>query len=346
MLYEKVLEIGNASFTDTSNLKHEHWLELRRTGIGGSDAGAIMGLNKYATPLSVYLAKKDLSSFDGNAATEWGHILEEPIRQKAREELGVEIVAVPGMFTSKDFAFMNANLDGIINAGDGVAVGEQTVSGIGGHEIKTSARGEGFADDEIPDSYYCQVQHYMAVTGLKWFILTAFFLNSRTGRHYVILRNDDFISVLIKQEKSFWQDFVLADIAPSPTGNENELELIKALPMPEEVELGGECEQWLNEKELIDKQIKKLQADSDIIKERILMRISAASNGENAERTTAFAGDWKITYNTQTSKRVDTNALKKAGIYDAYARESVSRVLRIQSKRDKHGLFSIQENHN
>ena len=58
MLYEKVLELGNVNFTSTEGLSREDWLKLRTTGIGGSDAGAILGLNKYSTPLSVYLAKK------------------------------------------------------------------------------------------------------------------------------------------------------------------------------------------------------------------------------------------------------------------------------------------------
>ena len=76
-LYEKVIEMGNVSFVDTSTFSHEQWIALRTTGIGGSDAGAIMGLNKYATPLTVYLAKKDFAHFTGNKATEWGNILEE-----------------------------------------------------------------------------------------------------------------------------------------------------------------------------------------------------------------------------------------------------------------------------
>lgn len=127
----------------------------------------------------------------------------------------------------------------------------------------------------------------------------------------------------------FWENNVMKDIAPSPTGGESELDLVKSLPMPSEVTLDGECEAMLDEKELLDAQIKELQAKSDAIKEQILMRMSAASNGEGAEKSTAMCGGWKITYNTQVSRRVDTNALKKAGLYDEYARESVSRVLRI-----------------
>jgi putative phage-type endonuclease len=333
MLYEKVLELGNVNFTDTSNYTHEQWLKLRTTGIGGSDAGAILGLNKYATPLSVYLAKKDFASFNGNAATEWGSLLEDPVRQKAREELGIEIETVPGMFRNKEREFMNANFDGLVYIEGEKEIAGSVVSGLGGHEIKTSRTGEGFTNDEVPDSYYAQVQHYMAVTGLSWFVLTVFIFDKYEGRHYVIPRNDNFIAQLIDRETDFWENSVLVDVAPSPTGNENELELVKSLPMAAEVELDGECESLLDEKEIIDAQIKDLQAKSDAIKEQILMRMSAASNGENAEKATAIIGEWKVTYNTQTSKRVDTNALKKAGLYEVYAKDSVSRVLRITKSK-------------
>lgn len=333
MLYEKVLELGNVNFTSTEGLSREEWLKLRTTGIGGSDAGAILGLNKYSTPLSVYLAKKDFASFGGNAATEWGNILEDPIRQKAKADLGIEIETVPGMFTNKERSFMNANFDGLVFVAGEKEIAGSVVSGLGGHEIKTSRTGEDFTNDEVPDSYYVQVQHYMAVTGLSWFVLTVFIFDKYEGRHYVIPRNDDFIAQLIDRETDFWKNNVLADNAPSPTGNENELELVKSLPMPAEVELDGECEQWLNDKEIIDAQIKDLQAKSDAIKEQILMRMSAASNGENVEKATAIVGAWKVTYNTQTTKRVDTNALKKAGIYEEYAKDSVSRVLRITKNK-------------
>ena len=35
----------------------EDWEELRTKGVGGSDAGAILGLNKYTTPLDIYKSK-------------------------------------------------------------------------------------------------------------------------------------------------------------------------------------------------------------------------------------------------------------------------------------------------
>ena len=329
LLYEQVIELGKAHLTDTSAMSRSEWLKLRTSGIGGSDAGAIMGLNKYATPLSVYFAKKDLTANESSKAAEWGNILEDPIRQKAREELGIEIETVPGMFTSKEYDFMNANFDGLVFVEGEKEIAGSVVSGLGGHEIKTSRTGEGFTTDEIPDSYYAQVQHYMAVTGLTFFVLTVFIFDQYTGRHYVIPRNDEFIHRLIEGERRFWNDFVLTNVMPAPTGNENELDLVKALPMAAEITLGEDVETMLEEKAVIDGQIKELQEKSDILKEQVLLKMTEASDEENVPKTIATCGLWKISLNTQVSKRVDTNALKKAGIYDEYAKESVSRVLRI-----------------
>ena len=334
MLYEKVLEKGCCTAISTEGMSESEWLEKRRAGIGGSDSGAILGMNKYATPLSVYIAKKGLLDVaDGlnanNQSIKWGKMAEAAIREGLAKDLGLNIETAPVMFTSRENPFMLADLDGLVFVPEAMEIEGKTVEGIGGLEIKTAtSRNQEFGSDEIPDSYYCQVQHYMAVTGLMWFIL-AVLIDKADGKIYVVPRNDEFIGRLVEEEENFWNDNVLANNPPAPTGNENEFDIVKSLPMSEEVELDGECETMLDEKELLDAQIKELQAKSDAIKEQILMRMSAASNGEGAEKSTAMCGSWKITYNTQVSRRVDTNALKKAGLYDEYARESVSRVLRI-----------------
>ncbi len=333
-LYETILETGRITFTNTENMSRSDWLNLRRGGIGGSDAGAIMGLNKYATPLSVYLAKKGAAEDSGNSATEWGNILEEPVRQKTREELGCRIETVEGMFTSSDYPFMNANLDGLIYFDKETQIGDYIVTGLCGHEIKTSRTGDGFTDDEIPDSYYAQVQHYMAVTGIKTFILTVFIFDRYTGRHYVVPRNEDFIALLVKSEQEFWEHNVLSDAMPAPTGNENETELLKNLPMAETVTLDDESEAILEEKSHLDAEIKSLQEQSDILKEKILIKMAKTPSSAAAAKTVAECGAWKISLTTQTAKRVDTAALKKAGIYEQYAKESVSRVLRITKAKE------------
>ena len=326
-----------AKFTPIEQDKEpEKWLELRTTGIGGSDAGAILGLNKYASALTVYLSKKNVEGFKGNAATEWGHILEDPIRKKAAEELGIEIESVPGMYTSLEIPYMNANLDGLCFAENPVTVGGETVEGLGGHEIKTSSCGEGFSEDEIPDSYYCQVQHYMAVTGLTWFILTVFFMNTKTARHYVIKRNDDFIyTQLIPAEKDFWENYVLTNNPPEPIGLDSENEYVSNLQIDSEIELDSETEDLIAQRMELQAQIKELEQKESALKDSILLHLSALSNNATptAEKVTASGERFKLSYNQQKRVSVDTDALKKSGLFDEYKKESVSRILRISEKK-------------
>ena len=322
----------NAKFTPIEQDKDpEKWLELRTTGIGGSDAGAIMGLNKYASPLTIYLSKKNVEGFKGNAATEWGHILEDPIRKKAAEELGIEIISVPGMYTSNDIPYMNANIDGLCHAENQVTIGGEIVEGLGGFEIKTSSRGEGFSEDEIPDSYYCQVQHYMAVTNLPWFILTAFFMNTKKVRHYVIRRNDDFIyERLLPAEKDFWENYVMANQAPEPIGVDAEEEYVKNLPIADYIELDSETEDLIAKRMDLQQQIKDLEQKESALKDSIILKLSILSNNaESSEKVSAAGERFKLSYNIQKRISVDTDALKKSGLFDNYKKESVSRVLRV-----------------
>ena len=327
----------NAKFTPVEQDKEpEKWLELRTTGIGGSDAGAILGMNKYSSPLTVFLSKKNVEGFKGNAATEWGHILEDPIRKKAAEELGIEIISVPGMYTSLDIPYMNANLDGLCYANNQVVIGGESVEGLGGYEIKTSSRGEGFSDDEIPDSYYCQVQHYMAVTGLNWFILTTFFMNTKQAKHYVIKRNDDFIyTQLIPAEKNFWENFVLTNNPPEPIGLESENEYVSNLNIADTLELDAETEDLIAERIEVQQQIKDLEQKESALKDSILIHLSALSNSNSntAEKVNGAGERYQLTYNLQKKVSVDTEALKKSGLFDDYKKESSYRILRVSEKK-------------
>ena len=43
--------------TSIKEMSHEDWLKLRKTGIGGSDAAALCGLNPYASAIHVFQDK-------------------------------------------------------------------------------------------------------------------------------------------------------------------------------------------------------------------------------------------------------------------------------------------------
>lgn len=74
----------------TSGMDHETWLEYRKKGIGGSDAGSICGLNPYATAISVYQDKiqEEVTEKEDNESMRQGRDLEEYVARRFMEETG------------------------------------------------------------------------------------------------------------------------------------------------------------------------------------------------------------------------------------------------------------------
>ena len=332
---ELVSKIKVADFT--KNMSLEEWREKRRKSIGGSDAGAIMGMNKWSSPLTVYLDKKGITKFEGNEATRRGTWLEAPIREKCREDLGIMIEEVPYMFCSNEYDFMSANIDGLVYVEETKNIAGVEVKGIGGHEIKTSERGEGFSDNEVPDSYYVQVQHYMNVLDLPYFILSAYIMNKNEIKHYVIKKDEIFIKELIEKEKDFWENYVTKNVMPAPSGCDEESSAInlmlegsaETLILDEEAE--GLCAEYI----LINKEIKDKECRKAEIANTIKLKIIEKQDGKEEDKAHAIAGYYKISCTKFLRKSVDTEKLKKEGLFDKYAKISESSTFRITESKMK-----------
>lgn len=175
---------------------HEKWLEARAIGIGGSDAAVIMGMNQYKSPYQLWLEKTgqvEPPDLSGNQYVYWGTKNEANIADWFQEETGKKVKRL-GTLRSKEYPFMLANVDRTV-------VGENA-----GLEIKTAGvrQYRKWKDDEIPDAYYCQCLHYMAVTGADyWYI--AVLLGGNEAKWKRIERNEEDIQHLIMAETDFWK---------------------------------------------------------------------------------------------------------------------------------------------
>lgn len=175
---------------------HEKWLEARAIGIGGSDAAVIMGMNPYKSPYQLWLEKTgqvEPPDLSGNQYVYWGTRNESNIADWFQEETGKKVKRL-GTLRSKEYPFMLANVDRTV-------VGENA-----GLEIKTAGvrQYRKWKDDEIPDAYYCQCLHYMAVTGADyWYI--AVLLGGNEAKWKRIERNEEDIQHLIMAETDFWK---------------------------------------------------------------------------------------------------------------------------------------------
>ena len=71
------------------------------------------------------------------------------------------------------------------------------------------------------------------------------------------------------------------------------------------------------------------------MKDSILIKLSALSHSDSAtaEKVNGAGERFKLSYNLQKKYSVDTDALKKSGLFDDYKKESAYRILRISEKK-------------
>ena len=190
----------------------EAWLEARRRGIGGSDAGAVIGANKYRSNVDVWKEKTGLivpEDVGDKPAVKFGKEAEQHIRALfalEHPEMSVEYHEFY-MYLNDKYPFLYATLDGELTDDSGR-------HGI--LEIKTATiqNAAGWSEwvDGIPQSYYAQVLHQLAATGWDFVILFAYLRTPYSGNvaRFIerrIERADvaDDITYLIAQEAEFWQ---------------------------------------------------------------------------------------------------------------------------------------------
>ena len=208
-------------YADVRELTHDQWLENRKSGIGGSDAGAIMGVNPYRGAYSVWADKLGKTDpVEDNEALRQGRDFEDYVARRFSEKTGLRVRREYGMLRSDVWPWMVANIDRRI-------IGERA-----GLECKTSrdVYMKRYKNGDFPLEYYCQCLHYLAVTGWdKWYL--AVLVYGTDLLTFEIKREDveDDIGALIKAEDSFWHEYVLPERQPLPDGLESTTKALGAV---------------------------------------------------------------------------------------------------------------------
>lgn len=194
---------------------HEEWLQERKKGLGASDAGTIIGVNKWKTNVDLWREKvgiQEAEDIGDKPYVKYGHDAEPHLRALFaldHPELSVTYESPYKMIFSDELPFIFATPDGELEE---IATGRR-----GGLEIKTTEimNPQQWKDwkDRIPDQYYAQVCHQMLATGWDFVWLKAQIKwTTKNGemrldtREYKIEREDvlDDIEHLRKKEPVFW----------------------------------------------------------------------------------------------------------------------------------------------
>jgi len=298
----------------------EEWLALRKQYIGGSDAAAVVGLNPFASPFSLWAEKTgNLPEFEGNLATEVGTYLEEFVAKKFEKETGKTVRRCNLSLVNDKYPWAIANVDRLV-------VGEDA-----GLEIKTTSElnMKRFKNGEYPDNYFCQCCHYLAVTGkARWYL--AVLIGNREFRTFTIDRDEDEIAALMQAEEKFWCDYVLARKTPPVDGHSATGETLKALyseDSGESIDL-GDCDRLFDRRKALTGQQKALKEEIDGIDNEIKVRLGNASRG--------LCGRWSVTWKEQRTAALDREKIKADYPeidFSKYA--SQSRVFRVTEKKER-----------
>ena len=299
----------------TKGMTREKWLELRRRSLGGSDAAAVLGVNPYASPYSLWAEKTGrVTDKPDNEAMRLGRDLEDYVARRWQEKTGKKTRRVNAMLFNPAFPFAHANLDRWV-------VGEKA-----GLECKTTSvlNLKRFKGGEYPDSYYAQCLHYMAVTGADRWYLAVLVMNKGLFC-FTVERDEQEISALLQREKAFWQ-LVESDTPPEPDGTgATENALRGVFPG------GGAAIELTGQEALFDRyaELTAIKSETDAELNRLKQTLMAQLG--NAEGATC--GDWSVCWKTQTRRSLDAEALQKVFPELApFYRSSESRVLRITKK--------------
>ena len=188
-------------------MNKQQWLRERKNYLGGSDLGAICGLNPYRTALDVYLDKtSDDIEEDTNSAMRWGTLLEDVVAKEYAEVTGQTIGIEPNTIYHPSIKFLAANIDRWV--GNKKYVLECKTAGF------TKAKDWGDSGtDQIPESYLVQVAYYAAICDVPK-VDIAVLIGGQDFRIYTYNRNKELEEKLIKIACNFWHNHIEKRIPP------------------------------------------------------------------------------------------------------------------------------------
>lgn len=304
----------------TLHLDKAEWLRYRKRGIGGSDAGAVCGLNPYRTAMAVYQDKvtDEVEKIDNEAMRE-GRDFEDYVAKRFTETTGKKVRRMNAMFYDESNPFMLADIDRMV-------VGENA-----GLECKTASpfMADKWKDGKIPLSYQIQCYHYMSVCNADaWYI--AVLIYGREFLYHKIERDDSVIQDLIQIEKEFWEGHVIPKVLPIPDGSKTADKVLaeyfkeageKALPL---IGFDEKLERRMELQEVMD----KIETEKRQIEQELKLYLGEAAYAENEF--------YRVSWKPVCSNRLDEKRLKEEQpeVYNRYKKSIMSRRFTVKAAKE------------
>ncbi len=304
---------------DLAAVEEQEWQRKRGMGIGGSEVGALLGVDQYATPYSLWERKTGRAdAFEGNDYTKAGHLMEPVIVQWFMEQTGLKCTEV-GHLVSPSYNWRRVTPDRLVGD-DGLMDAKNSRFEISPDDIREGRNmkwyfqiiwGLGIWNELHPEAP--RTKGYIVWLG--------------AGYQFQYLQfeyEQEVYDMMCETVDAFWNDYVLADVAPPPITREDILRAIGKV-IPQAKEATPEIKEFFEQLVMAKQAVKEAQSIVDEMKEAIQLYLL-----END--TLTVDGRVALTWKEQSAKRLDTKAIQAElpEIVQKYTKESTTRVLRIK----------------
>lgn len=204
-------------FKTVTHGSRQEWLTWRHTGIGSSDAPIIQGVSRYKTREELLTSKllpprEEASSY----ILDRGNQVEIAVRAYYSALIGVELLPVNCINNEREWQL--ASLDGA-NLDKKIAIEIKLLTRFDPRKGKPrNTRAAGYIKfleakgGKIPDEYFPQIQHQLAVTGFDEIVFLGFdetigSLEVNSGNLAIVSvpRNKEYVESLTLNETEFWK---------------------------------------------------------------------------------------------------------------------------------------------
>lgn len=299
---------------DTRTLDRGQWLEVRKGGIGSSDAAAAVGLNPYKSRLELWLEKtgRAAANDDHQGMDDpcfWGTLLEPYVAVAYQQKTDHKVRKVNAVLQHPTFPFMLANIDREVVGSPDVQILECKTAGEFGSRLWKGG---------VPEYIEIQVQHQLAVTGKEAADVAVLLCGQKLEVHR-IERDEEVISRLVVLESQFWE-YVITDTPPPADGSESAARALRHLYQGNDTTLdftgNAELGNAFDALAELDQEIAAKAREAERMKQVIQQAMGDASKA-------AFANGVVTFKRAKDGARIDTKGLA-AGHPDIAARYTVT----------------------
>lgn len=190
----------------------------RRKYLGASEVAAVLGLDRFKTPLDVYNEKTGFSiPFEGNNHTERGNALEAIAADYFTKQTGKQLRRRSEAFAHPAHSFIVGHVDRVI-------VGEKHLIEIKAPSIAAFRR---MQREGLPESYVIQANVYMGLASMPKLTFVIFCADAWDAAIFTLDFDGEIYATAINAAFEFWTKHVLTQTPPAFDAPAADIEIAK-----------------------------------------------------------------------------------------------------------------------